>query len=357
MYKILIDNVPIKLYESFSINKSLSNFVDAFNISIANPQWLYWRTLPIWAYIHIYWEDIEIFRGICEKKSITYWTVGSTLTFSGREELLLLTEDDISPLQKNYKKVSDNFIIQDVCKGYGWKFDLASEKMITEYEIPNSWARKGQVLDDIVSQNNFYLFKVWETIYKRELPKESDYTKRNRPQFTLATQWGWFVNYNNRLLDISISEDITSCKSTLKGFTYGSGKAKPKIAVTVENKHLIDWTYPQRLRNISPNPMKAPSIKRFVSKSVDTKSKKELNGIMEKTKVSQDIQIEVKISISEFLNLKMLDTVEIFIQDEDVKQYMRISEISYHYDKSNKFYTEYTFSPIIVVQNEAKKYV
>lgn len=357
MFKILLNNKEIQLYKSFTINKSLSNFVDTFQISLSNPWWLYSRTIPIGCYINVFWDDIEIFRWICEKKDVTYDSVGSTLNFSWREELLLLTEDDISPLQKAYKKVSDNFIIKDVCKWYGWKFDLANEKIITEYEIPNSWARKGQVLDDVVSQNNFYLYKIWDTIYKKELPKESDYTKRNRPQFTLATQWWWFVNYNNRLLNVSISEDISNCKSTLKWFTYWTWKAKPKIATTVENKHLLNGTYPQRLRNVLEKKLTAPAIKRFVSKSVDVKNKKELNLIMEKTKVQQDIQIDLKISISEFLDLHILDTVEVFIQDEWIKQYFRIKEITYNYDSSNKWYTEYNMTPIIWIENEAKKYV
>jgi len=36
------------------------------------------------------------------------------LIFSGREELFLVTEEDISPIQKDYLKVSDNFIIKDI---------------------------------------------------------------------------------------------------------------------------------------------------------------------------------------------------------------------------------------------------
>lgn len=349
MFQVKINNKEIQLYENFTINKSLTNFVDSFSITVWNPWGLYSRTIPVGSYINIYWEWIEIFRGICEKKQVNIWAVWFTLTFSGREELLLLTEDDINPLKKDYKNVSDNFIIKDVCSWYWWDFDLAPEKIIKEYEIPNNWVRKWSVLDSISSRNNFYLFKIWKIIYKKPLPNETDYTVRNNPQFTLSSQWGWFVNYNNRILDVSISEDITACKSNIKWFTYGSWKTKPKISTELTNSTLLDWTYPQRLRNISNNPLTAPIIKRYVSNSVDVKSKTELDWILRKTRNAQDIQIEVKIIIAEFLDLNILDTCEIFIQDEEIKQYMYIKAISYNYDKSNKFYTSFTFVPIIPV--------
>lgn len=352
MFKIVINNEEIKLFESFTISKSLDNFVDSFNISIWNPRWRYSRTIPVGAYINVYYEDVEIFRGICEKKDIDIWSVWSTLDFSGREELLLLTEDDITPLNKDYEKVSDNFIIKDVCKGYWWNFQLWPEKIIKEYKIPNNWVRKWSVLDDIVSRNNYHLYKIWNTIYKKALPRESDYTIRNRPQFTLSSQWGWFVNFNNRILSVKISEDISGCKSTIKWFTYGTWKAKPKISTELENTILSKWAYPQRLRNISNYPMTAPVIKRYVSSAVELKSKVELDWLVNKARLDHDIKIEVNITIAEFLDLHILDTCEIFIQDEDIKQYMYIKALSYNYDKSNKFYTSYTFAPIVPVELE-----
>lgn len=352
MFTIKINNQEIKLYESFNINKSLGNFVDTFSITLWNPWGIYSRTIPIWSYINIYNNWIEIFRGICEKKTVKIWSVWFTLTFSGREELLLLTEDDINPLKKDYKNVSDNFIIKDVCDWYGWEFDLAPEKIIKEYEIPNNWVRKWSVLDSITSRNNFYLYKIWKIIYKKELPRESNYTVRNNPQFTLSSQGGWFTDYNNRILDVNISEDISSCKSTIKWFTYGAWKTKPKIADTIENTSLTTWVYPQRLRNISDNPLTAPTISRYVSSAVDVKSKAELDWMLKKTRVNHDIKIEVKITLAEFLDLHMLDTCEIFIQDEDIKQYMYIKSLSYNYDKSNKFYTTFVFTPIIPISLE-----
>jgi hypothetical protein len=37
---------------------------------------------------------------------------------------------------------------------------------------------------------------------------------------------------------------------------------------------------------------------------------------MQKTKVSQDIQIDVKITFANFINLNLLDSVEVFIEAE-----------------------------------------
>lgn len=352
MFKVFLDNKEITLYNSFSVKKSLWSFVDTFTISMWNPKWLYSKTIPIWAFFSLYVDDIEVFRWICENKSVTFWEVGSTLTFSGREELLLLTEDDISPLQKNYKDVTDNFIIQDVCNWYWWDFDLSEPKTIKEFDIPNNWIRKWQVIDDIINRNDLYIFKIWKTIYKRERPAESDYTERKKLQFTLATQWGWFIDYNNRLLDVSISEDISWIKSKLTWYTYGTWNEKPTIFKEINNTHLQDWSYPRRLRNIDSEQRVAPVINRQVSTSVPVKSKAELDLSMERLKLNQDIKISVNITIAEFLDLNILDTSEIFIQDEDIKQYMFIKEINYNYDSSNKFYTKFSYQPITPIENE-----
>lgn len=352
MFKVLINGQTIQLYESFSVNKSLSNFVDTFTITLWNPWWIFSRTIPIWSYFNLYWDWAEIFRWICEKKTVTLWQVGSKLTFSWREEMLLLTEDDITPLHKDYKNIADNIIIEDICKWYWWKLELNVPKIIAEYKISDHWVRKWEVLEDITSSNNFYLFKIWWIIYKKELPRESDYTDRKRPQFTLSSQWWWFTDFNNRILDVNISEDITAAKSNIQWFTYWKWKNKPvKIIDTQVNKELLDWSYPSRLRNIWDK-ISAPVIKRFVSQSVTVKSKKELTALLKKAKVANDIQIEVEITIAEVLNLHMLDTAEIFIQDENIKQYMYIKEMSYNYDSFNKFYTKFVFSPIVPIENE-----
>ena len=82
------------------------------------------------------------------------------------------------------------------------------------------------------------------------------------------------------------------------------------------------------------------------------KPKSELDAILKKTRIAQDIKIEVTISVAEFLDLHILDTCEIFIQDENIKQDMFIKAISYNYDSSNKFYTSFTFTPIVPAQLE-----
>jgi hypothetical protein len=66
---------------------------------------------------------------------------------------------------------------------------------------------------------------------------------------------------------------------------------------------------------------------------------------MQKTKVAQDIQTDVKITIANFFNLQLLDIVEVFIEAENIQQYMYIKEMSYHYDSSNKFYTQFSLTP------------
>jgi len=93
--------------------------------------------------------------------------------------------------------------------------------------------------------------------------------------------------------------------------------------------------------------MTAPIIDRFVSNSVEVGSEAELTKIVEKARITYDIKIGVDIVVAEFLDLHMLDTCEIFIQDEEIKQYMYITAISYNYDSNNKYYTSYTFTPIV----------
>jgi hypothetical protein len=54
-------------------------------------------THPIGAYVTILNSGVEIFRGIMEHKESNWTSIGSTLSCSGREEMVFLTEDDFAP--------------------------------------------------------------------------------------------------------------------------------------------------------------------------------------------------------------------------------------------------------------------
>jgi prophage tail gpP-like protein len=314
---------------------------------MANPKGINSTKIPIGATLVAYIGGIAIFRGICEVKKTTIDTVGSHLNFTGREEMVLLTEDEISPSVWDYKNVSDNYIIEDICTPYGWKFSLDTEKKIVEYKIGSSSVRKAQVIQDVAKLNGFVLLKRGLTLIKTKLPTSLDYGGRVTG-FEITNQENGFTNYNNRVLSSEITENITSAKSKIKGYTYWTGKAKPKIKSTIQNDTLLNGSYPSRIRNtLTGATGNSVLIDRTHHISVPVKDVKDLDEALSEARRELDMKISVSVTMVGYLDLDLLNTIEVFIEDEGIKQYMYIDEITLSYDSTNKFTTQLNLIPII----------
>lgn len=328
-------------FNSLNVNRNIANFVDTFNITCANPAGRYSTEISVGSLVSFYQAWVEFFRGYIEKKTVQYNSVWSTMTLSWREEIVVLTEDDIEPTVGPFKNVTDNSIIQLVTKDYPWKLELGKTANIKEYAISSGSIRKGQVLDDIVKYNDFVLIKKGTTLYKKKIPTWPE--SASKIKFTMTVLDGRFSMQNERILTVQLSEDITSVRSSVIGYSYQSWKKKLKVEKKFENPDLIGGDYGHRLRNQLEIKWSWLQRKRYIT--TPAKDLGELNGQVSRAIRELDMKCEVTITVAGIFSVDLLDVVDIRIEQEKVLQFMYVESIEYNLNSSNATTTIIKVSP------------
>lgn len=326
-------------YKTFRIDRNVDNFVDSFNLECNNPQGRYSKSFPVWSVIEFYYGDVLIFRCLGESKTVDYGAVGSSLTFSWREELLVLTEDDADPTLWPYKGVTDNSIISELMQGYSRNLELWPDQVIKEYAIPGGSTRKWQVIMDIVNYNDYTLIKRWNTIFKEKIPTER-WTVKAKYRMTIL-DWEFHI-HNTRIESVKIIEDITTARSSITGFTYQKGKKKLTQKDEFINTSLTDWSYARKLRNRTN--LSGYNLQRNYFVTTPGKDVAELGSQIRKQARALDMKDEIVIEVYWFMDLQLLDTVDVQIEQEGIVQYMYIKALSFSLDQSNKLTTTATLT-------------
>lgn len=346
MIQIFLNWLEVTHFENFRLSRSIWNFVDDFSVSIGNVDGKASTSYPIGSYVNILNNWVEIFRGVLESKEVSWENIGSKMQVSWREELVFLTEDDLPPTKWNYKGVSDNFIIEDICSGYWWTFNLDEAKKIDEYEVSSSGVRKWQVIESVCGLNNFYFFKKWVNVYKRKLPTVNNYWSRVTA-FKMTKEWWEFHDFNNRILGVTLSEDIQAARTTIKGYVYAKDPNKTKLESVITNPYIESWTYARRLRNLTKDLYKWISLKRTSHINVIAKNKKDLDSAMLKARIQGDIKIKLTITVAWIMDLDIIDAVEVSIEEELISQYFYVDTVVYRIDQNNKTTTEIVLVPVL----------
>lgn len=290
---------------------------------------------------------VEFFRGVVETKNVSLRNVGSSMSLSGREEMLLLAENDVDPAIWAFKRTTDNAIIMRLCDSFGWTYDLWEAAQIKEYSI-NPGMTKGQVVDDVCKYNDFVIFKTGKTLRKKKLPTETIKFWTATANVTLQE---WALQHtatNNRIISVELSEDITAVSSRLIGTGYQRWKTKQKIEISRANNTLKTWAYAKKLRNKSD--LVWPVIDREHFVELPAKDSWDANSQIARSLRETDIKMSVRVVYQGYRELDLLDTVDVQIEQEKILQYMYVSSIEYRYDSSNMFTTEVELMPFSVIQ-------
>ena len=336
---LTIDWKELLHYKGLSISRSTSSFVDSFSIEVNNPWWLYSTTIPVWWLVEVYYANVLFFRWLIEKKSWTIEWAGSTLTLSWREELCFITEEDANPTLWPFKNKTDNELITLLLWGYWRKLELGTSSKIKEFDISGS-QRIWQVIDDIVKYNDYFIYKRGKTIYKKKIPKEQ---WKIQARFSISNRvWALYFE-QSRVMSMSYTEDITSCRASLTWYAYQQWKKKSSIYKTTTNSDIWSWAYASRLRNLSSLKWTKLSNRKWYV-VWEAKDKEELEKQMNRAMKATDIAVDVTVSVYDFIDVDLLDTVYVQVETEKISQAMFISGIRYAVDSSNKRYTEVTLS-------------
>lgn len=333
-------------YKSFDISFSVEKFVDTFSIEFNNFKGSVSTTVPVGWIVEIYAKGILLFRWIIENKTVRYNPVWSTMTCSWREEIVVLTETDVSPNIWPFKNYIDNDIIRLLLKWYWRDLSLWDGKKIKEYSVSGKSVRIWQVLDDVCKFNDFMLFKRWNTIYKRPRPENpNSWGLKYWPKLYLNTDEDNFYLSENRIMTIDITEDISSVRSIVNGFTYTSWKGKAQAKSTLKNNQLTSGSYASRVRNLAG--IKWYWLNRVGNVLTPAKDSAELWVSTLNLLRDNDMKATITIEMYWFQNINMLDIVKVVIESEKIAQDMRVKEIQYRFDSTNKSITKLVVQPFI----------
>lgn len=342
--KVLINGIEFFEFNQFTVNRDINSFVDSFNITVFNPAASHSTKIPVGGYIEMEADGVPFFRGIIEKKEVTFPQVGSTMMLSGREELVYMSETEVDPSLGEFKNITDNEIIKTIIndgQSIPWTLQLGQAKKIEQFTVPSGGMTKGKAIEDVVKFNDFVMIKKGTTLYKLPVPRSPNTTIAERFRVTEAN--GNFFFLNSRIMNVVLSEDITRSRSQITGYTYTKGKKKLETKVDRFNKDLTDGTYAHRLRNKTIQLGISLNRRNFLA--APGKQAVDIGVMLTRAMFDNDLQASVKFQSFGLSPLELLDTVDVEIEIEGISQYMYVAGLEYHLDQENHLYTNITLCP------------
>jgi len=331
-------------FTAFSVEYSLERFVDTFSMTFNNYAGMSSTKIPVGAVIEIFSQWVLLFRGLAEKKNVSYNQVWSTMDLSWREEILILTETDVDPKIWPFKWKTDNDIMKLLLEGYPRDLSLWEWKTIKEYSIWSRSMRIGQVLEDVAKMNDFVIYKRWNTLYKRPRPENAAWLHKG-PKIFLNADDGKFYYSQDRIMSIEITEDITAVRSQVVGYTYTSWKAKAQAKMTLNNTQLQSGSYASRIRNVSW--LKGYKINRIWNVLTPAKDAAELWISSLNVLRWGDMTARMIVTLYGISNIELLDVVRVYVEQEKISQEFYVREVVYNFDTSNKTTSRVTLAPFI----------
>jgi hypothetical protein len=335
---------PVETFTDFSVNRSVDKFIDTFSMTFSNFNAESSLKIPIGGIIEIYNLGVLFFRGLIENKKVSYPDVGSTMTVSWREEILVLAETDVDPTVGPFKWYTDNAIITKLVTGYPWQLSLWTAKKIKEYTISGRSIRIWQVIEDVCKMNDFLVYKKGNILYKRPRPDNTAGLKQ-WPKYYLNLNDGIFYRDKNRIIWLEITEDITSTRSKIRWYTYTTWKKKTQAKVTLTNHQLTTGSYASRIRNqLSIRGYKIDRIANCMTPAKDTA---ELEASAYTLLRSSDLQANIVVEVYGIQDVQMLEYVRVDVPVEMISQNMFVRQVEYTMTSDNRLSTKVTLMPFM----------
>lgn len=127
------------------------------------------------------------------------------------------------------------------------------------------------------------------------------------------------------------------------GYSYQRGKSKKSIYAKTENKTLTSGNYAKKLRNQTK--LKGTPLKNNKYFQATAKEQAEAQAQVIRSQRETDIDIDVTVTLAGIFKAELLDTVDVFIEQEGIQQFMYIEGIQYSVNSSNKAMTILKIKP------------
>ena len=217
MYSLVVDRKRLNHVRSFSIKRSITQFVDTFNVTLGNYGGNSSRNVYLGDILNfIRGSNDTIFSGVVESREISASDIEINLSVSGRDTICHLTESN-APLL-NFKNTTDNAIIEKVMAEVGdFTLDLGEAHAVSEYTI-NPGNTIGSVIDGVAKLNDTFTWKRGDVIIKRAIsetgtPKKAYYIEADR----------------KNILNIRTTESMTNAKTKISVYSHSGGRSKGSL--------------------------------------------------------------------------------------------------------------------------------
>lgn len=197
-----------------------------------------------------------------------------------------------------------------------------------------------QVIDDVTKYTDCVIIKKGTSLIKRKLPTGP--TGKAIP-LRVTKADGSLSIYNSKVMTIQLKENITKATGYMTSYSYQRGKKKESIYAKTENKILTSGKYASKLRNLTK--MVGTPLKNIRWFSSTAKEKAEVEAQTKRAQRETDIDIDMTVTVQGIFSANLLDTVDVYVEQEGIQQYMYIEEISYLFDASNTATTQLNIKP------------
>jgi len=332
-------------YNSFTLTRSMSTFIDTFSIGCNNPGGRYSIRIPTGEIIKVKFNGVVVFSGVIESKETSIDGISNSMTLSGRDEILKIAETDIDPSKGPFLSRTDNDILQEILAGEGIQFDFAGEKMIKKYDLRPGSTRVAQVAVDIARQNGFWLWKSGDFFVKSKLPKGGKATAIIKVPEMNAQLGGKGME----VISFRTRENISAIRSDIKASAYSSS-AKNKTGQTVEkqNESAITGNYGRVVRNnIQSAPPPITNRVRYVA--LPTSDTGSTADMLDQVVKEADVKANCFCNIAGFQEFDLAQRVQVDAPMEGINNTFYVSGINYKFSGDNKRTTGLTLTPLGMV--------
>lgn len=338
VYTVVVNNHQLNHFQGMSISRSMSSFMDQFDIRFGNKGNETSTKLYLGDRLEFRRNNREvIFTGIIEEKGTTIEDTNMRLRVSGRDSIVDLLETK-APFQ-TFKNVTDNVVIEKVIRSVTSDFslDLGEAKSIPEYSIgPGDTV--ASVIDGVAKQNGYFIWKVGNTIVKRKVAESG------LPVFKYVV--GPLAFGENTIESWSTSESIANAKSKIEGYTQSGGRGKDTIFLSKDVPMFQSSDYQRTLRNRGGHGGSNARVNRVHAIGLASKNQGDAQREIEMAMKAAQTASSITIRVKGFPDHELNDIITVVNLYEDVEGDFVLTAITYDIDENSKATSTLTFQPL-----------
>lgn len=331
-YTVQVNDFQLNKVESFTIRRSIENFVDTFEIEFGNVS----NSTSPYIYLGDRIKFIKngtdtIFEGIVETKDTSSDDVDMKLKISGRDTIVELVESRAN--FQTYKKTTDNAILlKTISQIGGFQTQFASAEKVDEYTIgPGDTI--ASVIDSVAKLNSFFLWKRGNTIIKARIA-----TTGSPVAFYNITG----IQRLNNVLKFSSSESIANAKTAIAGFSSSGKRNKKNVNVGKPVSVYSSSAYQLMLRDRNGHSGSSARLSRPHTMSTSGKNAAESQKQIDLAAKQSEPIIKVTIVVKGFQDYELNDIIYVEHALEGIRKNFVLTGITYTLSSDNQEISELT---------------